>query len=238
MKKHIFSAIFITGMIFLGAGCNKAQQQAQDQNKNVPATEATSSEAGDRMAQETALANPASVYCLEKGGKLNLQKTFDGSTEGICILDDNTTCEEWALFRGECGPKNATSSAALLNQNSTSTKLNASSTQEAVEEQTNNAIVPENRLELEVEDGEEQGELITKWRTNGLKADDGFIIMLSGNENIVYPTKYMQVVKNPKSKSFTWTNLVSGRKYYFLICIAQGDKCGESYSQVISGIAK
>lgn len=51
---------------------------------------------------KTAIANPASVNCIDKGGALSIQKRGDGGEYGICIFADNRQCEEWALFRGEC----------------------------------------------------------------------------------------------------------------------------------------
>jgi putative hemolysin len=47
--------------------------------------------------------NPASVYCAQKGNKLEIQTASDGSQSGICVLPDDSTCDEWAYFRGECG---------------------------------------------------------------------------------------------------------------------------------------
>lgn len=49
-----------------------------------------------------ALANPASTNCIQKGGKLVIEKRGDGGEYGICLFEDNRQCEEWALFRGEC----------------------------------------------------------------------------------------------------------------------------------------
>lgn len=48
------------------------------------------------------LANPASLYCVEQGGKLILAIHGDGGEYGICFFEDNRQCEEWALFRKEC----------------------------------------------------------------------------------------------------------------------------------------
>jgi hypothetical protein len=52
-------------------------------------------------AQGAQLANPASVNCEEKGGKLEIVDEAAGQ-KGICVLPDGTRCEEWAYFRGEC----------------------------------------------------------------------------------------------------------------------------------------
>jgi hypothetical protein len=49
-----------------------------------------------------AIANPASVNCIKKGGTLSIQKRGDGGEYGVCIFEDNRQCEEWAMFRGEC----------------------------------------------------------------------------------------------------------------------------------------
>ncbi|MDD4151964.1 MAG: DUF333 domain-containing protein [Candidatus Gracilibacteria bacterium] len=50
----------------------------------------------------TSIANPASTYCVEKGGSLQIKKKADGREYGICVFDDNRMCEEWSMYRGEC----------------------------------------------------------------------------------------------------------------------------------------
>lgn len=52
-------------------------------------------------SQSPQLANPASVNCIEKGGKTRIVERPGGQV-GMCDLPDGTTCEEWALFRGKC----------------------------------------------------------------------------------------------------------------------------------------
>jgi putative hemolysin len=56
-----------------------------------------------------AIANPASVYCAQKGNKLEIRTAADGSQSGMCVFPDGKTCDEWAYFRGECGPAAQTS---------------------------------------------------------------------------------------------------------------------------------
>ena len=48
------------------------------------------------------LANPASVYCIEHNGSLEIRSNDDGSQLGVCVLNETTECEEWTYFRGEC----------------------------------------------------------------------------------------------------------------------------------------
>jgi len=85
--------IILPGLIALGillvllaftAGCT--QQTA------TPAT-TTQAPAG--------MANPASVYCNEAGGSLEIKTDAAGGQYGMCTFKNGTSCEEWALFRGE-----------------------------------------------------------------------------------------------------------------------------------------
>ena len=52
------------------------------------------------------LANPAAVYCQGQGYTVELRTDEDGAY-GVCIFPDGTECEEWAFYRGECGPGGA-----------------------------------------------------------------------------------------------------------------------------------
>lgn len=51
---------------------------------------------------KASLANPASVNCVDLGGTLEIKDKTDGQV-GYCTLPGGKVCEEWALFRGECG---------------------------------------------------------------------------------------------------------------------------------------
>jgi putative hemolysin len=48
------------------------------------------------------LPNPASVYCVEQGYELIIVDEPEGQV-GMCVFPDDTQCEEWSFFRGECG---------------------------------------------------------------------------------------------------------------------------------------
>jgi putative hemolysin len=47
------------------------------------------------------IANPASVYCVEQGGTVDIRTDADGNQYGMCILADGTEIEEWELFRSQ-----------------------------------------------------------------------------------------------------------------------------------------
>lgn len=47
------------------------------------------------------MANPASLYCLNHGGKLEIREGKEGQY-GICVFPDGSECEEWAYMEGKC----------------------------------------------------------------------------------------------------------------------------------------
>lgn len=49
------------------------------------------------------MANPASTYCVQQGGRVEIRKTAQGEV-GYCIFPDKSECEEWMFMRGECKP--------------------------------------------------------------------------------------------------------------------------------------
>ncbi|MHB1357708.1 MAG: putative hemolysin [Anaerolineae bacterium] len=69
--------------------CTSFQAQAPDTGTEVP---------------QAGIPNPASVYCTQQGNKLEIRTADDGSQQGICVFPDGSTCDEWAYYRGECGP--------------------------------------------------------------------------------------------------------------------------------------
>ncbi len=65
----------------------------------------------DTVEPTVGMANPASVYCEEQGYTLEMRTDADGGTYGVCIFLDGSECEEWAFYRGECGPAPAAETA-------------------------------------------------------------------------------------------------------------------------------
>jgi uncharacterized protein len=72
---------------------------------------------------QAGMANPASVYCTQKGNKLEIRTAADGSQNGICIFPDGSTCDEWAYFKGECGmaPQKSSTPATTVEATSNAT---------------------------------------------------------------------------------------------------------------------
>lgn len=49
-------------------------------------------------AQKIGMPNPASVYCVQQGGKVEIDAAPDGEI-GYCQLPQGERIEEWTLFR-------------------------------------------------------------------------------------------------------------------------------------------
>lgn len=83
MKVHtiIFGGILVIGILISGCGAEPTSQEQAEAN----------------------MPNPASVYCEEQGGRLEIRSDANGQY-GVCIFEDGSECDEWAFFRGECAP--------------------------------------------------------------------------------------------------------------------------------------
>lgn len=57
-----------------------------------------------RSESPPGLPNPASKFCEDQGYRLEMRTDASGTT-GYCIFPDGSECEEWAFYRGECGPE-------------------------------------------------------------------------------------------------------------------------------------
>ncbi len=53
---------------------------------------------------KAALPNPASVYCEEHGGKVDIHTDASGAQAGVCVFPNGSECDEWAYYRNECAP--------------------------------------------------------------------------------------------------------------------------------------
>jgi putative hemolysin len=58
---------------------------------------------GPSPAPSAGIANPASVFCTENGGSLQIRRGLSGEA-GYCVFSNISECEEWAFYRGQCKP--------------------------------------------------------------------------------------------------------------------------------------
>lgn len=92
MKRYLIIVIVLTLII---SGCSQ-EKQATD------AEETANQQTINEETTNTQIANPASEFCIENYGKLEIRTAPDGSQTGYCIFDNGKECDEWEYFRGEC----------------------------------------------------------------------------------------------------------------------------------------
>jgi putative hemolysin len=57
---------------------------------------------GNKNNDLTGMANPASAYCIEQSGTVQIVKDNTGNEAGVCLFPDGSECDEWAFYRKEC----------------------------------------------------------------------------------------------------------------------------------------
>ena len=94
----IIAIIVLGGLAFwatLRYSVNEEINTAKNQNTN-------SVNVNTQNASNAAVANPASVYCIDQGGKSEIKTDEQGGQYGVCVFADGSQCEEWAFYRKEC----------------------------------------------------------------------------------------------------------------------------------------
>ena len=61
----------------------------------------------NRKEKTAQIANPASIFCKQNGGKSVIKTNPDSSQTGFCVFANGKECEEWAFFQGKCSENSA-----------------------------------------------------------------------------------------------------------------------------------
>jgi putative hemolysin len=108
MKTSSLLLVLVIAVVMMTAGCTSNQPAttpattvATPVATSVPTTQVVATTAAP-VQNGTGLANPASVYCGQVGGKTEIKKDATGAEYGMCTFPNGSSCEEWALYRGEC----------------------------------------------------------------------------------------------------------------------------------------
>lgn len=110
MKRLVF--MLVCGVALLGATVFTLSYKS-------PAASTPTPVAGATHATPTTLANPASVFCTSHGGTASSTAAIDGGQQGICSFPSGASCDEWALFRGECDVEGVSTSGAFSDGSTT-----------------------------------------------------------------------------------------------------------------------
>lgn len=95
-KLTSFGGLMICICIFMMVcGCMEESSSSPQTQVSIP------SETPASQTTASMQPNPASDFCERSGGMPVLMDNPDGSEYGVCTFPNGTSCEEWALFRGE-----------------------------------------------------------------------------------------------------------------------------------------
>ncbi len=123
--RRLFALIGLVALLgIMGVGC--AASEALDraslttaptarpvENLPTPGPQPTATRSAIPTSEPASgIANPASHYCVNQGGKLEIRNESGGQV-GYCVFPDGSECEEWAYFRGQCA---AGSTEAVLDE--------------------------------------------------------------------------------------------------------------------------
>lgn len=87
-----------TGAVSMIAGLITAGCAAPNSSPSSSSPSASALKADQQ--KRIGMPNPASAYCIERGGRLELREGPEGDS-GYCHLPDGRVAEEWELFRAE-----------------------------------------------------------------------------------------------------------------------------------------
>lgn len=78
-----------------------ASAQTRSSGKPSSGVQPSSGQPGEESPM-IGMSNPASDFCIQQGGKLEIRQEAAGEV-GYCHLPDGRVVEEWAFFRAESG---------------------------------------------------------------------------------------------------------------------------------------
>ena len=104
MKTSSILLVLVIAVVMMTAGCTSNQPVTTPATTVATPVPTTIVAELDHESEGTGLANPASVYCGQVGGKTEIKKDATGAEYGMCTFPNGSSCEEWALYRGECQP--------------------------------------------------------------------------------------------------------------------------------------
>ncbi len=93
MKKYLAFLVFLVVVILIAFSIFSKSKSDTNQ---IPVENSEQSE-----KPQANIPNPASKYCEENGGELEMVTDNEGAQFGLCKFE-NYSCEEWAYFRDEC----------------------------------------------------------------------------------------------------------------------------------------
>ena len=99
-------------LLTVSCGSEPAPAPTEALPDSVPSPETETAATEEPFESPLNMPNPASRFCRDQGYQLEM-RTDAGGTTGYCVFPDGSECEEWAYYRGECGPAETTLESPL-----------------------------------------------------------------------------------------------------------------------------
>ncbi len=95
--------LFFILILTLIAGCAKSSVECKTNEDCIPDSPKVGLQyvCENGKCDQKAFGNPASSYCIDEGGKLEIRANAEGEYE-VCVFDDGSECDEWEFFRQTC----------------------------------------------------------------------------------------------------------------------------------------
>jgi putative hemolysin len=113
-KRSITLFILLTVALLIVCGCNTSSRQTEVVSSLTPPLQTNTVNTDEKP--QAGIANPSSVYCVKLGYQSEIRKDEAGNEFGVCVFPDNSECDEWAFFRGECQPGQNPASTLLAKE--------------------------------------------------------------------------------------------------------------------------
>ncbi|HNZ83761.1 MAG TPA: DUF333 domain-containing protein [Candidatus Pacearchaeota archaeon] len=99
MDKKIFPIVIIIILVLvILIGVTKKTPLSENKKENISGE----NQKNGQKENQPGIANPASQFCKDQGGSIEIRTLDDGSQYGVCIFKNGVECEEWDLFSGRC----------------------------------------------------------------------------------------------------------------------------------------
>ena len=108
MRNLLLVMTVILGSLLIAAcGSGPAPRPTEALPDTVQTAEPEATATRESSVAPLDMPNPASKYCRDRGYQVEMRTDASGTT-GYCVFPDGSECEEWAYYRGECGPADTT----------------------------------------------------------------------------------------------------------------------------------
>lgn len=96
MRKTLIALILLVVIASVLFGCHSKEQKYMLSGEQAQQ---------EKAKEQSQLANPATIFCINTtGASWQVKEDAQGNQQGICLFQDQSWCDEWDYYRGDCEP--------------------------------------------------------------------------------------------------------------------------------------